>query len=109
MQIFPLVMHEVITSSRDCTHHNARVEANQPVYTMHSLLMLDVFTHNLHASYIVYSCFNYRLIIMMISIPYQYHLIGINNFQYLQVSIHIDTIGSDHLNFYDRFKSKIDH
>ncbi len=34
---------------------HACVGANQPLYTMHILLIFDIFTHNLHASHIVYS------------------------------------------------------
>ncbi len=54
-RIFPLVMREVTALRRDCAQHNARIEVNQPLYTLHSLLIFDVFTHNLCASRIVYS------------------------------------------------------
>ncbi len=37
---------------------HARIKANKPLYTMHSLLIFDVFTHNSHASRIVYSRLN---------------------------------------------------
>ncbi len=36
-------------------HHNAHIEANQPLYTMHSLLIFDIFMNNLRVSRIVYS------------------------------------------------------
>ncbi len=39
MRIFPLVMREVTASRRDHAHHKVRIEANQPLYTMHSLLI----------------------------------------------------------------------
>ncbi len=35
--------------------------------------------------------YNYWLSIMIVLIPYPYHLIGIDTFRYLQVSIHIHT------------------
>ncbi len=35
--------------------------------------------------------YNYHLIIMMVSIPYRYHLIGMDTFRYLQVWIPFDT------------------
>ncbi len=53
MRIFPLMMREVTASRRDSAHHNARIEVNQPLYTMHSLLIFDIFTHNLHTTRIV--------------------------------------------------------
>ncbi len=55
MRIFPLAMREITASRRDPAHYNVRIEANQPLYIMHSLLILDVFTHNSHTSRIVYS------------------------------------------------------
>ncbi len=55
MRIFPLVICEVTTSKRDRAHHNAHIEANQTLDTMHSLLIFDVFTHNLCALCIEYS------------------------------------------------------
>ncbi len=58
MPIFPLVIRKVTASRRDRTHHKACIEANQPLYTMHSLLIFDVFTHNLRTSRIVYSRLN---------------------------------------------------
>ncbi len=55
MRIFPLVMLEDTVSRRDRAHHSVDIEANQPLYTMHSLLTFEVFTHNSRAPRIVYS------------------------------------------------------
>ncbi len=65
-------------------HHSARIEANQPLYTLHSLLIFDIFTHNLRASCIVYSHLHKMLVQGFISESYSEVLIGKYDFLKIQ-------------------------
>ncbi len=61
MRMFPLVMHEVTASGRGCVHHNAHITScvqrreSSSTHNAQSKLIFEVFTHNSHASRIVYS------------------------------------------------------